>query len=105
VESLTKSLALGDSGVAYNGFFLAMAHWQLGHPDESRDWYDKAVRWMTDNKSTDNELLRFQAEAEQTLGIDAETSTQGTSDGPSDQAIAPAEKDSRADPPASSDSP
>jgi hypothetical protein len=28
---------------AYNGFVLAMAHWQLGEKDKARAWFDKSV--------------------------------------------------------------
>src|SRR5262249_5059762 len=42
--SLAKSeeLTHGEN-LAFNGFFLAMAHWQLGHKDEARTWYDRSV--------------------------------------------------------------
>lgn len=33
----------------FNAFFLAMAHWQLGHKDEARQWYDKRVERMETN--------------------------------------------------------
>jgi hypothetical protein len=46
-----------------NAFFLAMAHWQLGHKTEARQWYDRAVQWMEKNKPKDDELRRFRAEA------------------------------------------
>ena len=44
-----------------------MAHWQLGHKDEARQWYDKAVEWMKNNPA-DDELTRFRAEADELLG-------------------------------------
>jgi len=50
-------------------FVLAMAHWQLGHKKEARQWYDKAVQWMDMNKPQDEELRRFRAEAALLLGI------------------------------------
>ena len=105
VTSLNKSLQLGDAAQAENLLFLAMAHWQLGHPDEARQSYDMAARWMTDKKSTGEELLRFEAEAEVTLGIDPETPILETRNGPSVEAIISTEKPSQGDPPTSSDDP
>jgi hypothetical protein len=46
-----------------NGFFLAMAHWQLGHKTEAREWYDQAVQWMKKYKPIDEELRHFRTEA------------------------------------------
>jgi hypothetical protein len=40
-----------------------MAHRQLGHEDEARMWYDKAVDWMEKNRPDHEELQRFRAEA------------------------------------------
>jgi tetratricopeptide (TPR) repeat protein len=47
-----------DSGfrqpIAYNWFFLAMAHHRLGHSDEAQKWLDKAVQW-TDQAGQEKE--------------------------------------------------
>ena len=69
IKTLGKSMELGSGGVAFDWFFLAMAHWQLKHTEEARRWYDKGVAWMEKNKSDDDELLRFRAEAAELLGI------------------------------------
>ena len=47
IEALKKSeeLVPGRS-LSFNGFFLAMAHWQLDRKDEARQWYDQSVEWM-----------------------------------------------------------
>jgi hypothetical protein len=65
-----------DGGDAFDWFFLAMAHGQLGHKDEARKWYDKAVEWMEKNKvqlekdaEHRDELQRFRAEAKDVLGL------------------------------------
>jgi serine/threonine protein kinase/tetratricopeptide (TPR) repeat protein len=63
-----EELARGKS-LGYNAVFLAMAHWQLGEKDKARQWYDRAVGWMEENKSNDPELLQFRAEAAQLLGL------------------------------------
>jgi serine/threonine protein kinase/Flp pilus assembly protein TadD len=69
VEALRKSMALKKGGDSFDWFFLAMAHWQMDHQEEARKWYDKAVPWMDKNKSQDDELRRFRAEAEALLGV------------------------------------
>jgi serine/threonine protein kinase/tetratricopeptide (TPR) repeat protein len=54
-------------GDSFTWFFLAMAHWQLGHKEQARECYDRAVAWMEKNQ-TDNEQLRaFRAEATELL--------------------------------------
>jgi len=70
IEALEKSMALRNGGDSFDWFFLAMAHWQLDRQDEARRWYDKAVQWMENNSPDDEELLRFQAEAEELMGIE-----------------------------------
>jgi len=47
-----------------------MAHRQLGHRDEARQWYERAVQWMGQHAPRNKELLRFLAEAEESLQID-----------------------------------
>jgi tetratricopeptide (TPR) repeat protein len=69
IEALEKSEAL-DAGhyLAFDGLFLAMAHWQLGREPEARTWYDRSVAWMEKNRPPDRELDRFRAEAAALLG-------------------------------------
>ena len=69
IEAFGKSMDLRKGGDASDWFFLAMAHWQLGHKDEARKWYDKAVEWMDKNQPKNEELLRFRNEAAELLGI------------------------------------
>jgi len=69
VAALRRSMTLRGGGGAHDFFFLAMAHWQLGNKDEAADWYERAVAWMEANLPDDEELRRFRAEAEETLGI------------------------------------
>ena len=57
------------SATAFDGFFLAMAHWQLGDKPQARSWYDKAVSWMEKNQPKNEELIRFRAEAAALLGV------------------------------------
>jgi tetratricopeptide (TPR) repeat protein len=72
IEALEKSEALApDKHLAFNGFFLAMAHWQLDQKGEARKWYDRSVQWMEKSQPQNEELRRFRAEAEELLGIKA----------------------------------
>ena len=47
-----------------------MACWRLGEAQEARQWYDRAVRWMTEKDPKSRELIRFQEEAAELLGMD-----------------------------------
>jgi uncharacterized protein HemY len=73
--ALEKSMSLRKGGDGFDWFFLAMAHWQLGEKELSREWYDKAVAWMDKNKpnkpNLEDELQRFRAEAAGLLGLPA----------------------------------
>jgi hypothetical protein len=46
-----------------------MAHWQLGHKEDARNWYDNAAAWMDKNQPNSAELDRFRAEAADMLGV------------------------------------
>jgi tetratricopeptide (TPR) repeat protein len=70
IAALDKVKALGSPGDSLEWFPLAMAHWQLGHKEEARKWYDQAVAWMDKNQPTNQELRRFRAEAAELLGIE-----------------------------------
>jgi serine/threonine protein kinase/tetratricopeptide (TPR) repeat protein len=69
ITSLKKAedLAPGKC-VAWNAFFLAMAHWELGEKGEARQEFKQAVRWMEKNDPKNEELQRFRAEAEALMG-------------------------------------
>jgi tetratricopeptide (TPR) repeat protein len=74
IKALEKSEALApDKLLADNGFFLAMAHWQMNQRSEARKWYDHAVQWMERNAPQDEELRRFRTEAQELLGVTTET--------------------------------
>ena len=62
-------MELRSGGDAFDWYFLAMAHKQLGNQEEARQWYQKAVAWTQTNKPDDVELRRFQAEAAALLGV------------------------------------
>jgi serine/threonine protein kinase/Flp pilus assembly protein TadD len=69
IESLGKSMQLRAGGDPSDWYFLAMAHWRMGDKDQARQWYDNAVNAMEKNKSQDEELRRFRAEAAALLGV------------------------------------
>jgi hypothetical protein len=69
VESLEKSMALGQKDVALNSFYLALAHWRLGDKAQARRRYDQAIEQMDKNRSDDEGLRRLRAEAAELLGI------------------------------------
>ena len=56
---------------AFNGFFLAPAHWRMDQKGEARNWCDHAVQWMDKNQPQNAQLIRFRTEAEELLGIKA----------------------------------
>src|SRR5207248_11473243 len=71
IAALDKSMGfLSGRMESANTFFLAMAHWQLGNKEEARKWYAKAVGWMDQHGSRNEELRRFRAEAAGLLGIE-----------------------------------
>jgi tetratricopeptide (TPR) repeat protein len=69
VTALEKSMEFRQGGDSFNWFFLAMAHWQLGHKDEARQWYDRAVAWMEKNLPGDEILRGLRVEAAALLGL------------------------------------
>ncbi|MBW3540364.1 MAG: tetratricopeptide repeat protein, partial [Planctomycetes bacterium] len=76
--SKAEDLAPGKSS-AFNGFFLAMACWQLDDREQAREWYDSSVAWLEQdqplldqNSHWPDELRRFRAEAEELMGLNPE---------------------------------
>ncbi|MAG93095.1 MAG: hypothetical protein CMJ48_05035 [Planctomycetaceae bacterium] len=68
IAALKKSIQFQDDDDPRQWCCLAMAHWQLGHKDEARNWYDKAVDWMEKHETDDEQLLRLRQEAAELLG-------------------------------------
>jgi serine/threonine protein kinase len=69
VTALWVSMQLRKGGDSCDFFFLAMARWQLGEKDRAKEWYEKAVAWMDENRPDDEELRRFRDEAEEVLEL------------------------------------
>ena len=61
--ALETSMALRQGGDAFDWLILAMAHWKLGHKEDAHKWYHQALSWMDKNKSSNEKLNRFRAEA------------------------------------------
>jgi tetratricopeptide (TPR) repeat protein len=74
IEALERGLPLQSGGRAIDGFFLAMARWQLGEKDEARRQYDRAVERMKKHRERDD-VVRHRDEAAGLLGVEAEPST------------------------------
>ena len=49
IDALEKSMVLRQGGDAFDWFFLALAHHKLGHADEAKKWYAKAIGWLEKN--------------------------------------------------------
>jgi tetratricopeptide (TPR) repeat protein len=68
IAALERSETLAPGRLTgINGFFLAMAHWQVAEKEKGRKWYARAVQWMDKNQANNEELGRFRAEAAQLL--------------------------------------
>jgi uncharacterized protein HemY len=73
ISVLEKSLAASrGSADAFNLFFLAMCHHQLGEPAKAKNCYDQALKWVRDQQNIPSywvaDLTAFQAEADALLG-------------------------------------
>ena len=69
IAALEKAMALRSDDDNWTWFFLAMAHWHLGHQSEARSWYDKAVYSTEKNTPKNGESFRFWLEAARLLGV------------------------------------
>jgi tetratricopeptide (TPR) repeat protein len=74
IASLEKSLSAGTGeSDASDLFFLAMAHHRLGHADQARDCFDRAVRWWGEHQTVPaqfvTELNSFRSEAQTVLAL------------------------------------
>jgi tetratricopeptide (TPR) repeat protein len=55
------------TGTSLDRFILAMAHWRLGHYEEARMWFGRAVKELDRYKSPEDGLRRLRAEAQDML--------------------------------------
>jgi hypothetical protein len=73
ISDLEKAIGLRTPDHLANaneGFFLAMAHWQLGERGKAREWFAASVQWMDKGLQDNAELKRFRAEAADLLGVE-----------------------------------
>jgi serine/threonine protein kinase len=70
-QALERSMELGGGGDGRDWFFLAMACWRLSEKPEARRWYDKAVAWLNQQPAKEEDVLRYQAEAESMISSKA----------------------------------
>lgn len=68
IEALEKSVKLIGGSNPTHLFFLAMAHEQLGQPDDARVWFARGVADVERRGSTE-ETMRFRTEAAEVLGV------------------------------------
>ena len=73
-EALSTNLSLhGNSGLAFDLYFLAMSYKQLGETTRAADYFNWAVRWTRADRDLSpanrEELEMFRAEAEDVLRI------------------------------------
>ena len=72
ITSLEKGIELRRESTSIEAFFLALALCQLNQKVQAREWYDKGVELMDQEKPKDGieELPGFRAEASELLGIE-----------------------------------
>jgi uncharacterized protein HemY len=69
VLALKKSLQLPGGQASSSGFFLAMAHWQLGEKEQARQCYARAVAWMEKHELRSEDNRRPRRGAAKLLGV------------------------------------
>jgi tetratricopeptide (TPR) repeat protein len=69
IKAKERTIALAKAADARDWLILAMARWQLGDKDQARTDFDRALAWMRDNPTKDDELCRLRAEAAALLGV------------------------------------
>jgi serine/threonine protein kinase len=69
VPPLEKATQLPTDLSSSTRFYLAMAHWQLGHKDEARNWYHRAVARLQELTYFEEETPRLRTEAARLLGM------------------------------------
>ena len=70
ITALSKTNELEhDKGLAFNGFFLAMAYHKKGDAKQARSWYDRSVSWLADHKVNLPNAVRYRNEAASLLGV------------------------------------
>jgi len=65
VEQLEEAVAdHWKGGTAWDWFFLAMAHHEIGNTSDAQEWLDKAIEWMDDDSDEDQPELGWDQQLE-----------------------------------------
>jgi hypothetical protein len=64
-----QATQVADPGAGVVQLYLAKAAWQLGDKEHARQWYDRAVAWLSRHELQVETTRRIRAEAQQVLGI------------------------------------
>ncbi len=71
IEALTRSNECNAKmTLAFNGYFLAMAHQRRGNSNAAQLWFDIAGRWHRRRFPNNPELRQFRTEAAEVLGLE-----------------------------------
>jgi serine/threonine protein kinase/Tfp pilus assembly protein PilF len=70
LESARRANELHHDKSGEDWILLAVAHAQLGDREQARRWYDRALPWLSRNRSGDQDFRRLQAEAASLLGLE-----------------------------------
>jgi non-specific serine/threonine protein kinase/serine/threonine-protein kinase len=70
LESALRANALHHDQSGEDWLLLALAHARLGDREQARGWYDRALPWLSRNRSGDQDFRRLQAEAASLLGLE-----------------------------------
>ena len=76
--ALERSCTLSKGGNAFDFFFMAMAHHQLGHKEQAEAIYAKAVRDSESGAALIEPILHLRQEAEALLGKKSEPVAKGS---------------------------
>lgn len=85
IVAMEKSISVQTDppgGDPYQWFHLSMAHWQLGHREEARIWYDKAVGFIEAKGWYQGDIRSFRAETESLLAIGTAPASTGATTAP-----------------------
>jgi tetratricopeptide (TPR) repeat protein/serine/threonine protein kinase len=62
-----EHLGYGIGGSAWQWFYIAMAHWKLGHKEKAHSWYYQSIDWV--ERGHEKGLAGVQAEAAALMGL------------------------------------
>jgi hypothetical protein len=69
IKSIEQAMALRNGGDSFDWFILALAHGQLGHQAEAKNWYGRATAWMEKYQPKNVQLQDLSKEAASLLSL------------------------------------